>query len=48
MNPTYELLLSVVVMYSVVGAAALWYRRTQGRTAQSTASLQSVENERRS
>ncbi|MDH4279487.1 MAG: hypothetical protein OEW83_15560 [Acidimicrobiia bacterium] len=48
MNPTYELLISVVVMYLVVGAAAMWYRRNQARTAQWTASPQSVENERRS
>ena len=45
MNPTYELLISIVVMYLVVGAAAFWYRRNHGRTPEA---LQSVENERRS
>jgi hypothetical protein len=42
-----QLIISIVIMYLVVGAAGFWYRRNQTQTETQTLSP-ATENERRS
>lgn len=45
-DPMYQLAVSIVIMYLVVGAAAMWYRRNQ-RSVQPSGSSPVDQGERR-
>jgi len=48
MDPAIQqFIASIVIMYVVVGAAAIWYRRSQAAQPQTQFQTQSTENERR-